>query len=137
MNINRGYICDACDYYFEIVQERDETLLKRCPKCRKHKLYQDLSGQHAIIIGEPTTLIHQADRNTKNFGKYELEDKKKKDAFEQKKMRKKPLIEKGLIPEDALEKERKPAWYGELPKTKEKEIMSDKTKAKKYIQEGK
>lgn len=139
MNINRGYICDneKCNHYFEIVQERDEPLLKRCPKCRKHKLYQDLSGQHISIIGEPKTLIHQADRNTKNFGKYELEDKRKKDAYEKKLMRKKPLIEKGLIPEDAMEKERKPAWYGELPKEKAKDIMSNKKRAKKYIQEGK
>lgn len=133
------YNCEKCDYNFEIYQSfKDYKELKKCPRCKKNSLLQVFYPVHSYSYQEPKTLGHQAARNTERvFGKYELEDKRKKDAYEKKLMRKKPLIEKGLIPEDAMEKERKPAWYGELPKDQTKDIMSNKKRAKKYIQEGK
>lgn len=137
MNIKRYYICDACDYHFYTLQERDENLLKRCPKCRKHKLYQDLTGQHSYVYGEPTTLGHQADRNTQNMGKYELQDRRRKEKLDTLKQRRKPLVDKGILSPDNIDKEADP-WFGKLEKKKEKEIIEDKTfqKAHKYIMEG-
>ena len=85
MKINRYYICDNCDHHFIKKQNINDELVKKCPKCRKHAVYQDLTGQHTFVYGEPTTVGHAAERNTAKAGKYELEaarsqmpDKKKK-----------------------------------------------------------
>lgn len=118
MNINRYYICDACDHHFMISQERDEPLKKRCPACKKNKLYQDLTGQHTMVYQEPKTLGHLAERNTERAGKYELEN-----------ARNKP---------NKIKKSGKPTWYNpdaqNLPKT-----LSDLDtvkKKQKYIMTG-
>lgn len=86
--INRGYICDDCGYSFEVQQNMNEPLKKKCPRCGKMKLYQDLIGQHSFVYQEPSTLGHLGDRNRDRVGKYELEkiehsrqrNKKKKPA---------------------------------------------------------
>ncbi len=78
MKINRYYICDSCDHHFEISQERDESLKKKCPACKRNTLYQDLTGQYAMIYQEPKTVGHLAERNTERAGKYELESARAK-----------------------------------------------------------
>lgn len=78
MKINRYYICDACDHHFMVAQERDDPLRKKCPECNKHKLYQDLTGQHTFVYQEPKTVGHLAERNTERAGKYELESARSK-----------------------------------------------------------
>lgn len=135
MNILRYYICDHCDYHFTEVQERDQKLFKKCPQCKKYKLYQDLTGQHCTILKEPKTLIQQACLNTKKMGRYELEARRRKDKLENEIMRKKPLIEKGLLSPDSIGKE-PDHWWGDIEPSKKKEVLKDKKKAKKYIKEG-
>jgi putative FmdB family regulatory protein len=118
MNINRYYICDACDHHFELLQDRDEPLKQKCPKCKKNKLYQDLTGQHSFVYQEPKTVGHLADRNTAKMGKYELETKRSK----HKKVR----------------KEGHKTWYNpegkDLPKTLND--IDTVPKAQKYIMTG-
>jgi len=78
--MNRYYICDNCDHEFVAQQSMDEPFKKKCPECGKMKLYQDLTGQHSFVYQEPTTLGHQAQRNTERMGKYDLEQKRKEHA---------------------------------------------------------
>lgn len=139
MNVNRYYICDNCDYCFVVLQDINDNILKRCPKCNKKKLYQDLTGQHTYIYGSPTTLGHQASRNTEQMGKYELQEKRQREKIERRRQVRQPLVERGIISEANLEKEPETPWFGKLDKTKEQQINNDSTGkiAHKYIMEGK
>jgi ribosomal protein L44E len=113
--------------------------LKRCPTCKKNTLYQVYSV-HSVIKSEPKTLIQQAERNTKKLGKYELEEKRRRDKLLTEVQRKAPLIKKGLLPPDAIGKEKPKTWYGEIDEKKKKELFTgndSKKKIKKYIKEGK
>jgi putative FmdB family regulatory protein len=71
------YVCDnnKCQYEFEIEQDMSEDSLKKCPECGKAKLYRKIYTPFVFIKGEPTTVGHQADRNTQRLGHYEYEDK--------------------------------------------------------------
>jgi endogenous inhibitor of DNA gyrase (YacG/DUF329 family) len=104
-----------------IQQPMDESLKKKCPECGKHKLYQDLSGQHTFVYQECKTLGHLASRNTERMGKYDLEARRQKDE-ERNKLKK-----------------RKPVWYNKEGKNLKKELADLNTPEKKhkYIMEGK
>lgn len=108
----RYYICDNCDHQFNVTQKFEDKTLKKCPQCKKLKLYQDLTGMYAFVVKEPTTIGQLADRNTKKMGKYELENKMKEDG----------------IPE-AIRAREKRQKINKLSK------MNEKQKAK-YIMEG-
>lgn len=120
MKVTRYYICDACDHNFVIEQERDAPLKKKCPECKKLKLYQDLAGIHCNVVQEATSVQQLAERNTKNAGGYEL-DKIRHEANKQKKGRKEG------------------PWYnkGNADLTKELANIDTNEKATKYIMEGK
>lgn len=119
--VTRYYICDACGHH--MVVEHDsihEPLKKKCPECKKLKLYQDLTGQHAFVYQEPKTLGHLAERNTERMGKYDLEMRRKKDE-ERNKLKKKPST-----------------WYNKEGKDLKKELshLTTREKKHKYIMEG-
>lgn len=140
--ITRYYICDKCGHELSIRQElHDEKRLKKCPACKKHALYQDLTGQHSYVYGEPTTVIHQADRNASKAGKYELEAKRREAKISKDKPRLERLKKAGLIKESAEEvPEKKPVWYNPERKNLAKElepVLKSKTKMRKYIKDGK
>lgn len=118
MMISRYYICDVCDYHFMISQDRDAPLKKKCPECKKNKLYQDLTGQHTMVYQEPKTLGHLADRKTERMGKYELESKRSEHR---------KLKSKG-----------KPTWYNPDAKNLPKTLADLDTvkKKQKYIMTG-
>jgi predicted ATP-dependent serine protease len=102
--VNRYYVCDACDYSFCVKQElHDDKRLKRCPQCKKHKLYQDLTGQHTFIYSEPQTLGHQAARNTERAGKYQLESIQREQKLSKEKVQLDNLKKAGLVKQDAEE----------------------------------
>lgn len=118
MKINRYYICDACDYHFEVEQDRDAPLKKKCPECGKHELYQDLTGQHAFIYQEPKTVGHLAERNTERAGKYELESARSKHR--------------------KVKKEKPKTWYNPDGQDLKKDLSDLNTvqKKQKYIMTG-
>ena len=118
--ITRYYICDNCDHHMVVEQPMDEPLKKKCPECKKHKLYQDLSGQHSFVYQDPKTLGHLASRNTKRMGKYDLEMRRKKDE-ERNKLKK-----------------RKPKWYNKEGENLPQKLSHLTTPEKKhrYIMEG-
>jgi acetyl-CoA carboxylase beta subunit len=101
-----------------IEQKLHDALKKKCPKCGKMKLYQDLTGQHSFVYQECKTLGHQASRNTERMGKYELEHKRKKHR--------------------SLRKESNKPWYNSDGKNLKQELKHLDTidKAAKYIETG-
>jgi len=119
--VTRYYICDECDYHMVAEQKMDAPLKKKCPECKKHKLYQDLSGQHSFVYQDCKTLGHQASRNTERMSKYELESKRR-DHDKAKKLKKKPST-----------------WYNSEGKDLKKALVGLDTvdKKHKYIMEGK
>ena len=69
--------CQKCAYYTEIKQGIYDPAKHECPHCGEKSLVKVFINAPAMFVrGEPTTIGHQADRNTQNMGKYELEDKK-------------------------------------------------------------
>jgi putative FmdB family regulatory protein len=69
--------CEKCAYYTEIKQDIYAPSVHECPHCEEKSLRKIFINPPAMFVrGEPTTIRHQADRNTQNMGKYELEDKK-------------------------------------------------------------
>lgn len=83
MPVRRYYICDndKCNHSFDVSQAYNDDRLKKCPKCKGHSLYQDLTGMHVSVIREATTIGQLAEKNTKKMGRYELEHKMEKDGL--------------------------------------------------------
>ena len=70
--------CEPCAYYTEIRQGPDDPDKQVCPLCEQQTLKKVFINAPSIsVIGEPSTVRHLADRNTKKMGKYEIEDKNK------------------------------------------------------------
>jgi hypothetical protein len=111
-----------------------------CPKCKKKKsVSQDFSesGQHIQVSRDASTVGEIAERNTKNMGTYELEDKRKAYFDSKKKAKRTMLTENGIIkPGDPLPEDSKP-WYGKMDKETKKQIETNPARAEKYIMEGK
>lgn len=70
-----GYMCEHCNFEFEIEQRFSEEPLKICPVCEGTKLTKKIYAPFVFIKGEPTTVGHQAARNTERMGRYEYEAK--------------------------------------------------------------
>ena len=76
--------CESCGYSVEIKQGFDGPSEHKCPKCGKKKLVKVFINPPIFSVkGEPTTIGHLADRNTQKMGKYELQDKNKKNNIGQ------------------------------------------------------
>ena len=137
----RYYICDDCNYNFDITQRFEDPILKECPKC-KGKVYQDLVGIHTSVISEPKTIGQLAERNSKKLGKecVDMLEKKRKEEMEANKEIGYQKIEKitGKKVKRPKKVEKEP-WFGKLSDDKSKKIFesADPTQAaKKYILEG-
>lgn len=73
--------CEKCAYYTEIKQGIYDPSVYDCPHCEEKSLRKVFINPPAMFVrGEPTTIAHQADRNTENMGKYELQDRREKDG---------------------------------------------------------
>lgn len=138
--ITRHYICDNCQEEFVVQESIKKAPRKKCPSCRKMKLYQDLTGgQSPIIVREPTTLGQQAERNTKAMGKWGLEAQRRKDKQKYQERKLNSLKKLGKIPEDATEIEGHGPWYNPdgVNLSKKLKDIDTNEKATKYILEGK
>ena len=78
------YLCSSCEYRFTIQQGMKDKKKKKCPECKKGKLNRVMGIPSVFVKGEPSSLGHLAERNTKKMGRYELEDKKEKDKVNDK-----------------------------------------------------
>jgi|LULT01.1.fsa_nt_gb putative FmdB family regulatory protein len=74
------YRCSSCEEGFEIEQKMGSAKKKKCPSCKKHKLERLISSGYIFVKGEPQTVEHWADRNTKKMGSYELSEKREKES---------------------------------------------------------
>lgn len=81
----RVYICDNCGHSFELYQPIHEPLKKQCPCCKKHKLYQDLTGQY-VSVKNYSTAGSIAEKNSKKLGKTKLEEIEAKEKNNNQKM---------------------------------------------------
>lgn len=72
-----GYICQnsTCVYEFETEQRMVDNALVKCPQCKKKTLIRKIYAPNFFIKGDPTTVGHQAARNTEKLGHYEYQDK--------------------------------------------------------------
>ena len=78
--------CEPCAYYTEIRQGIYDSDVHLCPHCNKTTLRKVFINPPAIsVVGEPSTIGHLADRNTKKMGKYEKEDKNAENNIHQNK----------------------------------------------------
>lgn len=79
------YKCKNCNVVTEIYQSIKSNALTFCDSCHEHTLERVIyGGVHASIEQEPKTLKQQAERNTKKMGKYELQERERKDKLQSK-----------------------------------------------------
>lgn len=77
--------CEPCAYHTEIIQGMNDPNTLECPKCGASSLKKIfITAPQMFVRGEPTTVGHQAERNTQKMGKYELEAKIEGDKFQKK-----------------------------------------------------
>lgn len=68
--------CEPCAYYTEVRQGIHDPDVHLCPHCNNTTLKKVFINAPAIsVVGEPSTVQHLADRNTKKMGTYEIQDK--------------------------------------------------------------
>jgi putative FmdB family regulatory protein len=71
--------CEPCAYYTEIKQGFNDPSTLKCPHCGQNTLVKVFINPPAVSVrGEPKTIGHLAERNTQNMGKYEIEDRNRK-----------------------------------------------------------
>jgi len=104
--------CEPCAYYTEIRQGPDDPDVQDCPLCEKRTLRKVFINAPAIsVIGEPTTVKHLADRNTKKMGKYEIEAKNAENNSDQYKEARKSREQRRKI--NSMTQEQKIKWIKE------------------------
>ena len=68
--------CSRCAYYTEIRQGVDEPSTHQCPHCGEDTLVKVFINSPAFFVrGEPNTVGQLADKNSRNMGTYEKQDK--------------------------------------------------------------
>lgn len=93
------YQCNECGHGFEAVQSMKEKSLVDCPCCKHPELERVISGGLGFAMRkDPTTLGHQAARNTEKMGTYELQEKRKFQQESGDAAHKKAVEEAGGIP---------------------------------------
>jgi putative FmdB family regulatory protein len=104
--------CEPCAYYTEIRQGPDDPDTQACPLCERQTLKKVFINPPAIsVVGEPSTIGHLADRNTKKMGRYEIEDKNQKNNINQDKEAIKAKATRRKI--NAMTPEQKVKWIKE------------------------
>ena len=129
------YECRNCKHNFDIKQSIHDDSLKECPKC-KGELFRVINVPHVHIYGEPTTIGHLAESNTKKLGKYELQSKEKQQKEAKKQAKIELMKQKGSLPQDATELPDKKTWYNPEGKDLDKLSNMNDKQTEKYIMEG-
>lgn len=92
------YRCEACGHTMEYWQSFKDKALIECPECHKDELIRLFGIPFIFVQGEPKTLEHQADRNTKRFGLAECQEREGKAAERVAKKTGKPLKKEPQVP---------------------------------------
>lgn len=86
--VNRQYYCKGCEHEFETSQPMNEELLTKCPKCKKKKLIQDLSGSFHGSVIQYNTIGSIAEKNRRDLGTYGREAKEQEILEKEKSIKK-------------------------------------------------
>ena len=105
------YECSQCEYTFETHQGFDDKPKKKCPECGKYKLYKVISVGYISVKQEPTTLGHQAARNTEQMSQSELASKRRKDQQGKDQSKLNYLKQQGTVSPNATELPKNKSWY--------------------------
>lgn len=83
------YKCNNCDNVLkDVVQSMKDDALTHCNKCQSEGLERVIyGGVHCSVEQEPKTLKQQAEKNSKNMGHYEKQDREHADKLKQKEVR--------------------------------------------------
>ena len=76
--------CETCGEFEEFAKIADRNKIV-CPECNTQATLL-VSG--AFIKGDPTTIGALADKNTKKMGRYEIEDRRRREGVTQKEEKK-------------------------------------------------
>lgn len=75
--------CDPCAYYAEITQSMDAPSTLECPVCGEQTLKKAfINAPNIFVRGEAKTVGQLAERNAKQMGFYEKQDKAIKDGID-------------------------------------------------------
>jgi putative FmdB family regulatory protein len=136
-----GYGCETCDICFEIEQSIKDNPLTEC-ECggRLHRLIPHTFN--FAVQQDPKTVGHLADRNTKEMGRYELEERRIRDKVEREESRKAGREELAKrLPKGAslIDKSSyKTPWWRKGTTGPDMSLTKlSKEKVSKYIEEGK
>ena len=76
--------CKECKYYDEVRQAYDAPSILECPCCNKKTLRKVFINAPIMSVrGEANTIGQLADKNTRNMGSYERQEKAAKDHASQ------------------------------------------------------
>ena len=68
--------CAPCAYYTEIRQDINDTAVHQCPHCNEDTLIKVFINPPAVFVrGESNTIGQLAEKNTRNMGTYEKQEK--------------------------------------------------------------
>lgn len=120
---------DGCGHQFEIFQKMSDSPKKKCPECKKWKLYKVPQLCYGFV-SEPRTLGALAERNSARMGSAEVsartEENKTKREIGMKK------LPKGM----RRVKEVKKPWWRKEDKPDMSLLKLSEKKKKKYIMTG-
>tara|TARA_R110000824_G_scaffold158724_1_gene332728 strand:- start:414 stop:794 length:381 start_codon:yes stop_codon:yes gene_type:complete len=75
--------CEPCAYYTEVRQPMDSPAILECPVCGEETLRKVfINAPHTFVRGDVKTIGQLAEKNYKNMGFYEKQDRKIKDQLE-------------------------------------------------------
>lgn len=87
MGVRRDYLCSNCGHFFEHYHSSIKEKKRKCPQCGKNKLEAHFGDDRTVfhVYNDPTTFIHQADRNSKKKPHLaEKHEHDRKEEFEKK-----------------------------------------------------
>lgn len=74
--------CAPCAYYTEIKQGMHDPSVYECPHCNNNTLVRVIINAPSFMVrGEAKTIGQLADKNTRNMGTYEFQEKSEKDGI--------------------------------------------------------
>lgn len=104
--------CEPCAYYTEIRQGPEDSDVHLCPHCMDTTLRKVFINAPAIsVVGEANTIGQLMDKNTKNMGRYEIEDRNKANNIHQDVEARKKREERRKI--NSMTPEQKMKWIKE------------------------
>lgn len=131
--ITYEYLCDCCNNNLEIEQSIKDKPFTHCDLCQSSDFHRVIHVPSTVFVDQGAKTLGQlADRNTKNMGKYQLEDKRLAHKQSEEMARHQASIEAGkklgFTPEDRRGKK------GMSKETIDKITKMNPDEVKKYIE---